>query len=42
MKIEKEKVVLLPENDQFNPIIVTEEMDFQVWGVVTFAIHKLI
>lgn len=26
---------LMPANDKFKPIHVTEEMDFRVWGVVT-------
>jgi DNA polymerase V len=34
------KLFLVPENEAFNPIEVTEEMDFQIWGVVTFSIHK--
>ena len=32
---------LIPENDDFKPLCVTEEMDFQVWGVVTNVIHKV-
>ncbi len=35
------QLLLMPENDEFEPIVVTEEMDFQIWGVVTFAIHKM-
>ena len=37
----KEQLFLVPENDQFAPILVTEEMDFKVWGVVTHVIHKV-
>lgn len=35
-------VVLHPENAQFPPLVITEDMDFQVWGVVTYTItdHK--
>lgn len=29
------------ENDDFKPIEITEEMDFKIWGIVTFAIHKV-
>jgi DNA polymerase V len=36
----KNKLVLVPENESFSPIEVTEEMDFKIWGVVTFSIHK--
>ncbi len=41
-RIEKKgsKVILKPENDAFNPIELTPEMNFRIWGVVTFAIHK--
>lgn len=35
------QVWLLPENDEYQPVKITEEMDFRIWGVVTYAIHKL-
>ena len=41
LEIKKDKVFLLPENDKFVKIEISEEMDFKIWGVVTFAIHKL-
>ena len=31
---------LMPANENYQPLKITEEMDFQVWGVVTFIIHK--
>jgi DNA polymerase V len=34
------KLLLAPENENYQPIEITEEMDFQIWGVVTFSIHK--
>jgi DNA polymerase V len=34
------KLYLIPENNQFKPIEITDTMDFEVWGVVTFVIHK--
>ena len=37
----KEQLFLTPEHDQYQPIIITEEMDFKVWGVVTHVIHKV-
>jgi DNA polymerase V len=42
-RIEKRKssLFLMPENKSFSPIEVTNEMDFKIWGVVTFAIHKI-
>ena len=35
------KLYLIPENEHFKPIEITETMNFEVWGVVTFVIHKL-
>ena len=32
---------LKPENKDFKAIQITEEMNFQVWGVVTHIIHKV-
>lgn len=34
------KLFLQPENKAYPPIEVSEEEDFQVWGVVTYVIHK--
>ena len=31
---------LIPHNPEFKPIRVDKESNFQVWGVVTYAIHK--
>lgn len=31
---------LVPENSKFSPVEITSEMDFKVWGVVTYVIHK--
>jgi DNA polymerase V len=33
-------VFLMAENPSYPPITITEEMSFQVWGVVTYVIHK--
>lgn len=35
------RIRLLPENPDFAPIRITAEMDFEVWGIVTYVIHKL-
>ena len=37
----KDTLCLVPENDAFATITVTEEMGFQVWGVVTHVIHSV-
>lgn len=34
------KVWLLPENEDYQPIEVTEEMDFEVWGKVLYSIQQ--
>lgn len=34
-------VVLKAENPKYPDIIVTQEMDFRIWGVVTTVIHKV-
>lgn len=34
------KLFLAPENSQFQPIEVQEGEEFEVWGVVTYVIHK--
>lgn len=34
------KLSLLPENPRYCPIIVTADMDFEIWGVVRHVIHS--
>ena len=41
MCVLEEKLFLMPDNDQYSPIEITEEMDFEVWGVVTYVIHQV-
>jgi DNA polymerase V len=40
IKKAKDTLYLIPENPDFKPIKVTEYNDFQVWGIVTYIIHK--
>tara|TARA_B100000795_G_scaffold92343_1_gene67476 strand:- start:134 stop:586 length:453 start_codon:yes stop_codon:yes gene_type:complete len=40
VNVNEKELYLMPENENFPPIKITEEMDFQVWGVVTYIIHK--
>lgn len=40
LKIEGSKIILLPENKEYDPIIVKEGVHFEVWGVVTYVIHR--
>jgi len=41
IRIEKKKVTLEPENESYSVRQITEDADFQVWGVVTSVIHNL-
>lgn len=41
LKIQKDAIFLMPENVDFEPIKVTTENQFIVWGVVTFIIKKM-
>jgi DNA polymerase V len=34
-------VQLLAENDSYAPLLITEAMEFVIWGVVTNVIHPL-
>ena len=36
-----EHLYLMPHNSSYNPIKITEEMDFEIWGVVTHSIHSV-
>ena len=38
--IEPEKAWLIPANEKFDPILVTQDNRFIVWGVVTYVIKK--
>ena len=38
IKIEKNGVYLIPENNDFKPIKISEENQFIVWGIVTYVI----
>jgi len=35
------RVLLVPANDEYSEIDITENEDTVIWGVVTYAIHKL-
>jgi DNA polymerase V len=40
LHIEGKKISLLAENRSYPPLEVKEGADFQVWGVVTYIIHR--
>jgi DNA polymerase V len=35
------KLYLVPENRDFSPVEIKEEMEFEIWGIVTSIIHKV-
>lgn len=37
----KDRLLLVAENPAFSPLEISPEMDFQVWGIVTYVIHKV-
>jgi DNA polymerase V len=40
LKVDKEGVWLMPENEKFKPLLVTEHNNFEIWGIVTYSIQK--
>lgn len=41
LHIEGKKIQLVPENEGYPSIEISEDMDLHVWGVVTYVIHAL-
>lgn len=41
IKIEKDAVYLMPENNNYQPIKVTDENELVIWGIVTYVIKNL-
>ena len=39
IKKENNKIYLIPDNKKYNPILLDDSTDFQIWGVVTHTIH---
>jgi len=39
--INKNGIVLMPENDDYSPIVLTQDNEFIVWGVVTHVIKSV-
>jgi len=40
LSIINEHLFLMPQNSQYSPIKISDEMNFEVWGIVTYSIHK--
>jgi len=41
IQVEKNAILLMPENKNYNPIKITEENNFIIWGIVTYVIKKI-
>jgi DNA polymerase V len=41
IRIRNNKIWLMPENEKYKPIEVTEENQFIIWGIVTYVIKPL-
>ena len=41
IRIKKKKITLEPENETYSVQEINENMEFEVWGVVTNVIHSL-
>ena len=35
------RLFLIPDNDEYKPIEIREEMSFEIWGVVSYSLHSL-
>ncbi len=42
LKIEKDRIWLVPANKAYKPIEVTKENEFVIWGIVTFVIKNML
>ncbi len=40
LHITDQKIMLMPENSKYQPIIVKDRSELNIWGVVTSVIHK--
>ena len=41
LKLENDQIFLMPENNAFKPIKVTEDNELTIWGIVTYVIKKV-
>ncbi|MBC7383853.1 MAG: translesion error-prone DNA polymerase V autoproteolytic subunit [Bacteroidia bacterium] len=40
LKVDKSGMWLMPANNLYKPIRITEFQDFEIWGIVTYSIQK--
>lgn len=41
LKLEKDGLYLMPENQAYKPLKISEENNFMIWGIVTYVIKKI-
>ncbi len=41
IKVEGDTLILVPANQDYQPIVVKKDADFSVWGIVTYIIKKV-
>lgn len=41
LNIQNNQYTLMPENQNYQPLTITSDMDFSIWGVVTTVIHRV-
>jgi DNA polymerase V len=40
LSIVKDTFFLVPKNSQYSPVKISDDMDFEIWGVVIYSIRK--
>ena len=40
LSIVKDTLFLIPQNSQYSPVKILDDMDFEIWGIVTYSIGK--
>ena len=41
LKVEKDALYLMPENNKYKPLKVTEDNQLIIWGIVTYVVKRL-
>ena len=40
LSIVKDTFFLVPKNSQYSPVKISDDMDFEIWGIVIYSIRK--
>ena len=40
LALKQDGIYLMPANTEYNPIKITEDNDFLIWGILAYVIHK--